>query len=101
MEQQNSTMYVPKSKATTKKLRKTDHDKRILYNTREAAVVCCVSQRTWRIWHLMGFVPTPIKIGRSLFWRVDEIKQWIDEGCPIRDEWIYRPGKKFPENSSK
>ena len=29
-----------------------------------------------------GKVPPPIKLGKLNRWRVDEIKEWIDLGCP-------------------
>jgi predicted DNA-binding transcriptional regulator AlpA len=38
-------------------------------------------RRTWR------FGPRPIKLGRSVRFRVDEIKAWIAAGAPPRAKW--------------
>ena len=63
---------------------------RLLLNCREAATACCVDPKTWRNWHLRGLIPPPVPIGRSLFWRAEELAQWVKADCPKRDEWAYR-----------
>jgi hypothetical protein len=65
----------------------TDNMK-ILLNSRDAASVCGISVRVWRIWHKMGYTPLPLKIGSRLFWKQQELLQWIDAGCPKREVWI-------------
>jgi prophage regulatory protein len=41
-----------------------------------------VSKRT--IWRLRsaGQIPQPIQIGGGVRWRMGDIKNWIDRGCP-------------------
>ncbi len=53
----------------------------------EAAVLCRVSERTWRAWDAAGYIPEPVRIGRSLFWRPKELLAWVDAGCPDRHTW--------------
>jgi len=37
------------------------------------------------------FGPKPIKLGRSCRFRVDELRQWLEAGCPSAAVW--RPAK--------
>ena len=67
--------------------------RQLLLNGRKAADACGVSYKTWRMWHLVGYIPEPVMIGKSLFWRVDELVRWTEAKCPSRDEWTYRPEK--------
>lgn len=41
-----------------------------------------MSKRT--VWRLLscGRIPEPIRVGGSTRWRLDEIRRWIDSGCP-------------------
>ena len=34
-----------------------------------------------------GHLPAPLKFGRASRWRVDEIREWIENGCPERSRW--------------
>ena len=45
-----------------------------------------VSTRT--LWRLLsaGQVPQPVRIGGSVRWRVDQVKQWIASGCLPQEE---------------
>ena len=36
----------------------------------------------WRH-HSNGVIPTGVKIGRSVRWRVHVIEKWLDDGCPV------------------
>jgi len=60
----------------------------LLLTAREAAAVCGRALRTWRSWDASGRIPGPIRIGRSTFWRLDELRAWVDAGCPPRDVWL-------------
>jgi len=33
-------------------------------------------------------IPQPVRIGRSLYWRTEELKAWVAAGCPDRGTWI-------------
>ncbi|MCA9090575.1 MAG: sigma-70 family RNA polymerase sigma factor [Planctomycetaceae bacterium] len=59
----------------------------LLLTARKAASLCGKSLRTWRTWDAAGFIPQPVRIGRSTFWRADELKEWIAAGCPKRSVW--------------
>ena len=53
----------------------------------EVAKLLSISER--HVWALdsSGRIPTPIRLGRSVRWNVDELCAWQDAGCPARDEW--------------
>jgi len=65
----------------------------LLLSTAETAKLLGVSIRTWYTWDQLGKIPKPVRIGRKLFWRRDEITAWIEAECPPRDDWIFRPKK--------
>jgi len=52
-------------------------------------MLCC-GVRTVRTWDAAGKLPTPIRIGGRVVWRMDEIRDWLDAGAPTRDEWTAR-----------
>lgn len=62
----------------------------LLVTAKQAAAMCGKSLRTWRTWDAAGWIPRPVRIGRSTLWRVDELRDWIAAGCPRRDEWEAR-----------
>lgn len=59
----------------------------LLVTAKQAAAACGKSLRTWRTWDAAGRIPQPLRIGRSTMWRIDELRQWVNAGCPRRDEW--------------
>ena len=62
----------------------------LLVSARTAAAMCEKSLRTWRTWDAAGWIPRPVRIGRSTLWRVEELKDWVTAGCPRREEWEAR-----------
>ena len=44
---------------------------------------------TRSIWkqHVVGRLPPPVRIGRSVRWSQAELVAWIRNGCPPRDRW--------------
>jgi predicted DNA-binding transcriptional regulator AlpA len=38
-------------------------------------------------WDQEGRIPQPIRIGVRTYWRGDELRDWIDAGCPCRERW--------------
>lgn len=58
-----------------------------LLTAAKAAALCQKSVRTWRAWDAAGLIPRPVRIGRSVFWRADELHAWIAAKCPLRAEW--------------
>ena len=51
----------------------------------EFAALLQVSNRT--IWRLVssGEAPEPIRFGGSCRWRIEEVKNWIELGCPSQN----------------
>jgi predicted DNA-binding transcriptional regulator AlpA len=37
----------------------------------------------WRM-RSKGEVPAPVNVGGGVRWRVDDVRRWIEEGCPAR-----------------
>ncbi|MBY0587215.1 helix-turn-helix domain-containing protein [bacterium] len=54
----------------------------LLISARELAPLLGISVRT--LWRLVaeGKVLAPVHLGGSTRWRLDEIRRWIDDGCP-------------------
>jgi excisionase family DNA binding protein len=52
-----------------------------------AAKLCGVSRATWYALAAAGRLPKPVRLGRRTLWRVDELKAWIDAGCPPLHRW--------------
>jgi len=59
----------------------------LLVTAKQAAAMCGKSLRTWRTWDSAGWIPQPVRIGRSTLWRIDELREWVEAGCPRREEW--------------
>jgi predicted DNA-binding transcriptional regulator AlpA len=62
----------------------------LLLKAMQAAAICGKSLRTWRTWDAAGWIPRPVRIGRSTLWRADELREWVAAGCPRRAEWEAR-----------
>ena len=62
----------------------------LLITAKRAAQMCGKSLRTWRTWDSAGMIPQPVRIGRSTLWRLDELRSWVEAGCPRRAEWEAR-----------
>ena len=63
---------------------------KLLVTAKQAAETCSKSLRTWRTWDAAGFIPQPVRIGRSTLWRYNELRDWVAAGCPRRQEWEAR-----------
>ena len=63
----------------------------LLISAEELASLLGISERT--LWRLLsaGQLPQPLRLGRNTRWRLDEIRYWIDSGCPA-------PSAGKPEN---
>ena len=61
----------------------------LLIDTKQAAKLLKVSERTlWGMWNSRE-MPKPIRIGRAVRWSYDELKAWVAAGCPLREKWRY------------
>jgi predicted DNA-binding transcriptional regulator AlpA len=63
---------------------------RLLISAKQAAAACGKSLRTWRAWDSAGWIPRPVRIARSTLWSADELRAWVNAGCPRRAEWEAR-----------
>jgi predicted DNA-binding transcriptional regulator AlpA len=53
----------------------------------EAARLCGIGRSLWLGLHSAGRVPAPIRLGRRVLWRREELAAWIEAGCPGRARW--------------
>ena len=60
----------------------------LLLKAAEAAERFGCSVRTWRTWDRSGRTPPPVRVGRSLYWRPNELAAWVEAGYPDRAAWI-------------
>lgn len=60
-----------------------------LLSAEACAALADVSLATWYRIVARGHAPASVKIGRACVrWKADEIKEWVEEGCPI--DWQKR-----------
>jgi predicted DNA-binding transcriptional regulator AlpA len=52
-----------------------------------AGPMCGRSEASWWRDHAAGRVPAPIKLGGRTLWRVEELRCWVESGCPDRRTW--------------
>ena len=53
----------------------------------QAARLCGVSRATWYSLRKAGRVPKPIRLGRRVLWRIEELREWMAAGCPPMSRW--------------
>jgi predicted DNA-binding transcriptional regulator AlpA len=59
----------------------------LLIASEAAAELCGRSRTTWWRDHSAGRIPAPVKIGGRTYWRADELRRWVEAGCPVRTVW--------------
>ena len=60
-----------------------------LWTARDLAKAMRLGVRS--VWKLLAAerLPEPLRLGgRMVRWRRSEILDWLDAGCPARDEWV-------------
>jgi len=62
----------------------------LVADARRLALLLCAGIRTVRTWDAAGKLPTPLRIGGRVVWRVDEIRAWLAAGAPDRATWEAR-----------
>ncbi len=70
---------VPRSKAIKQTERTVECE---LINANQLAELLNISERTLYRLKSIGQLPVPIVLGGSVRWRLSEIRQWIEMGCP-------------------
>lgn len=48
------------------------------------------------VWALnsSGRMPSAVRLGRSVRWRANEIREWLEAGCPTRERWEQLRGQR-------
>lgn len=70
---------------------KPPEDKGLLINSRQAAKLLGIGERTlWRMWN-SGEMPKPIRIGQAVRFSHEELRAWVNAGGPPQKKW------KWPE----
>jgi predicted DNA-binding transcriptional regulator AlpA len=57
----------------------------LLLRDSEAAAVVGVSRAHFRRLVATGRAPRPLKLGNASRWRVEELRRWVELGCPRAD----------------
>ncbi len=65
----------------TTDLRSTNEDVRLIAADQLAAMLDISTRTVWRLLST-GRMVQPIRIGGSVRWRLDEVREWIAKGCP-------------------
>jgi predicted DNA-binding transcriptional regulator AlpA len=84
--------------------REESHDSAYAVTAARAATLFGMGVSTWWRSTALGTTPAPIKIGRSTRWRLEELRAWMEAGCPRRERWteMYPPAARtMPEKSAK
>ena len=61
-----------------------------LLTAKDAAKICRLSKRSWFRLSAAGRIPKAVKIGGSVRWKLSDVEQWLEMGCPIRKEFEAR-----------
>ena len=48
----------------------------------DVAEICSIAPETVRRLTDRGAMPMPVRLGRAVRYRLDEIESWIQDGCP-------------------
>jgi prophage regulatory protein len=67
----------------------------ILLSAAGVARLLGLSSRTVARMNSSGGLPRPLRLGRSVRWRHQEIEAWIKAGCPTRKTWEIMKGEKL------
>lgn len=59
----------------------------LLIPANEAGPMCGRSEASWWRDHAAGRIPAPVKVGGRTYWRAEELRRWVDAGCPCRKLW--------------
>lgn len=60
----------------------------LVLDAREAARLLGISRSTFLKLHAAGKVPMPVRFGRAVRWRREEMNEWLAAGAPSRARWL-------------
>ena len=72
---------------------------KLLISAAELGKLLGVNKSTIWSWHSAGKIPLPVRIGGTTRWRPEEIREWVDAGCPARVRWERRQGREAKTRS--
>ncbi len=75
-------------------LGKIPDDSGLLIDVKTTANLLSVSERMVYRLADQKAAPTPIRLGALVRWRLAEIIEWIDDGCPTKWKWPRSRGEK-------
>jgi predicted DNA-binding transcriptional regulator AlpA len=59
----------------------------LLIDAEDLARLLSVSLRHVRRMDSADELPRPLRLGGSVRWRAEEIRRWVESGCPVRKLW--------------
>lgn len=59
----------------------------LLISAAETATRLSVSKATLHKLVAVGAIPKPIHLGRRALWRVEQLEEWVRDGCPPVERW--------------
>jgi predicted DNA-binding transcriptional regulator AlpA len=59
----------------------------VLLDAKALARMLSCSVRHLRRLDALGDLPAPLRLGKLVRWRADEVRDWIAAGCPDRARW--------------
>jgi|SRR5262245_27087599 len=65
----------------------TDTRPQLMLRRPEAAAACGKGTSTWDRMTAAALNPAPIKLGGTVLWSAEELREWCRHGCPPRAEW--------------
>ena len=68
----------------------------VFVKRKELAAMLRVGVSTFDRLKAGGKIPEPLRVGRSLRWRRDDVERWIAAGCPVAKEWTEREKRRKP-----
>jgi excisionase family DNA binding protein len=67
-------------------------DRGLLIDSRQAAKLLSISERTlWGMWN-DGKMPKPIRIGQAVRFAYEELQAWVNAGGPPQENWLWPKG---------
>jgi predicted DNA-binding transcriptional regulator AlpA len=66
-------------------------DKRLLLTARETwERLGCAKTKFYALLEA-GYLPAPVELGRTPYWRAEELRDYVRANCPHRSDWNWRP----------